>query len=200
MCTGLDCPEVHADCSGCDDGSTGTGGGDDTCVEKEPDSCDVPWEETQSGGGGSGPTSYCGSFGDTTCALGYYYLLAACAGQAPVPSPDQLLKGTLPGDVQEIAEKIDTYLEAFGKKKLTLDDIVISPGIAKVWETAQCGACVEAVNLWASFECPGVVGRYRWQNDALDFCTESTVGGEGDAGLYKQHEETIDALLECEGY
>ncbi len=199
MCTGLDCPEVHADCSGCDSGTGGGtgGGGDDSCVEKEPDSCDVPSDDGQSGG--SGPVRYCDdAFEVTSCALTYFYLLAACAGEAPIPDPDDLLDGTIVGDVEDAVEEVEKYLEGFSKKKFTLDDITLSPGVAKVVDGVKCGACVAAVDAWAYAACPDAPGRGPWRSNTADICVEAVVGGEGEPGLYTWHKETINALIECE--
>ncbi len=201
MCTGLDCPEVHVDCSGCAFGGGegeggGVGGGDDECIQKDGRPCNYGYstviEEFATGLDPLWCETHYPTPEDQLCALGYYYMLAACTGEVPLPGGIGEFKEGV--DFGVLIEEILDLIKQFNKVP-TFDDLWTLPSIQVLWESLKCNECVWAADAWAGEFCPVVLGTSPvWGNNTSEVCIEATTNG----GLFEWHEERIGNLITCQ--
>lgn len=193
MCTGLDCPEVAVDCSACDD--VDGSGVEAECPDDARELHEVP-------GGGSttvdivrGPEALsCEIYDDNTCALGYFYMLATCAGNAPVPQPIDDVRG-----IVEVAKWLEDTLDTIGTrghKVRTLDDLGSPPGLGPLVDGLKCATCVALADEWAGEWCPDVLGVAPWGSQTSEVCVEAALGGSYMVWL----DATVIQLMQCEAY
>jgi hypothetical protein len=193
MCIGLDCPEVAADCSACDD--VDGSGVEAECPDDERDLHEVPGDGSTTVHIVRGPEALsCEIYDDNLCALGYFYMLAACAGDAPVPKPI--------GDVRDAAEfgkwledTLDT-IGTRGPKVRTLDDLGSVPGLGPLVEGLKCASCVALADEWAAESCPDVLGVAPWRSQTSEVCVEAALGGSYMVWL----DATVIQLMQCQVY
>ncbi len=187
MCAGLDCPDVpHADCSTC---FPPGGEGEDDCIEKDGTSCSVPWSETTvSVTDGAGPSAlWCDQiFEKPDCALVYYYTLATCAGQAPVPKFIEIGKGII-----DVGGAVDEILDALSNFGLAAPK---NPSVDLALELMICEACVLAADKIAEATCPEVLGVSPvWGYRTGEVCHEAITN----EALFPWHESMILDLAAC---
>lgn len=192
MCTGLDCPEVNVDCSACGEGDAS---GQETECPGDAGDAEGILVGTTTVEIVHGPNALsCEKYEDNLCALGYFYMLAACAGDAPVPKPI--------GDVRDtvefgkwLEETLDTIGER-GHKVRTLDDLGTLPGAGPILQGLECGICVTLADQWAAESCPDVLGVAPWGEQTGGVCFEAAMGGSYMVWL----EATVVELMQCQVY